>query len=61
MNVRVHASAHVRQKPDHKTTSERRFSMNKAWTQILVPLLIAATEAILEVIKVLKKKGKTVS
>jgi len=40
---------------------ERRFSMNKAWTQILVPLLIAATEAILEVIKVLKKKGKTVS
>ena len=35
--------------------------MNKAWTQVLVPLLVAATEAILEVIKVLKKKGKTVS
>jgi|GEM_PF-2554594 len=35
--------------------------MNKAWTQVLVPLLVTATEAILEIIKVLKKKGKTAS
>ena len=41
--------------------NERRFSMNKAWTEVLVPLLVAATEAILEVIKILKKKGKMVS
>ncbi len=35
--------------------------MNKAWTQVLVPLLVAATEAILEVIKILKNKGKAKS
>lgn len=35
--------------------------MNKAWTEVLVSVLIAATEAVLEVIKILKKKGKAPS
>jgi hypothetical protein len=35
--------------------------MNKAWTKVLVAFLVAATEAILEVIKILKTKGKAAS
>jgi hypothetical protein len=35
--------------------------MNRVWANALVPLLVAATEAILEVIKILKKKGRAAS
>ncbi len=32
--------------------------MNRAWTRLLVPVLVAAIEVILEVLQTLKKKGK---
>jgi hypothetical protein len=31
--------------------------MNRAWTEVLVALLGAATETLIEVVKKLKKKG----
>jgi hypothetical protein len=33
--------------------------MNRAWTEVLVALLVAATETLIEVVKKLKQKGKT--
>jgi hypothetical protein len=33
--------------------------MNRAWTEVLVALLVAATETLIEVVKRLKKKGGT--
>jgi hypothetical protein len=33
--------------------------MNRAWVDALVVLLVAATESLIEVVKRLKKKGKT--
>lgn len=35
--------------------------MKETWIKVLLPVLVAATEAILEVIKILKKKGKAPS
>jgi hypothetical protein len=35
--------------------------MNKIWADALVAVLVAATQAILEVIKGLKKKGRATS
>jgi hypothetical protein len=35
--------------------------MNRPLVQMLVAVVVAATEAILEVIKILKKKGKAAS
>jgi hypothetical protein len=32
--------------------------MNRAWTEVLVALLVAATETLLQVVKKLKVKGK---
>jgi hypothetical protein len=31
--------------------------MNRAWTEVLVAVLVAATETLIEVVKRLKKKG----
>jgi hypothetical protein len=31
--------------------------MNRAWTEVLVAVLVAATETLIEVAKKLKKKG----
>ena len=31
--------------------------MNRAWTDVLVAVLVAATETLIEVIKKLKRKG----
>lgn len=31
--------------------------MNRAWTELLVVLLVAATETLIEVVKRLKQKG----
>jgi hypothetical protein len=31
--------------------------MNRAWTEVLVALLVAATETLIEVVKKLKNKG----
>jgi hypothetical protein len=33
-------------------------SMNRAWIDVLVALLVAATETLLQVVKKLKEKGK---
>jgi hypothetical protein len=33
--------------------------MNRAWTEVLVALLVAATETLIEVVKKIKKKGET--
>jgi hypothetical protein len=33
--------------------------MNRAWTEVLVALLVAATETLIAVVKRLKKKGGT--
>jgi hypothetical protein len=33
--------------------------MNRAWVDALVVVLVAATETLIEVVKKLKKKGKT--
>lgn len=35
--------------------------MNKPWGDVLIAVVIAASEAILEVIKILRKKGKAAS
>jgi len=35
--------------------------MKKPWIDVLVTVVVAATEALLEVIKILKKKGKATS
>jgi len=32
--------------------------MNRAWTEVLVALLVAATESLIEVVKRSTKKGK---
>ena len=32
--------------------------MNRAWTEVLVALLVAATETLIEVVKRLRKKGR---
>ncbi len=32
--------------------------MTKPWTDVLVAVLVAATEAIVAIVKILKKKGK---
>jgi len=32
--------------------------MNRAWTELLVAFLVAATETILELVKRIKKKGE---
>jgi uncharacterized membrane protein len=52
----VRLRAHI---PESERKEER--SMNRVWANALVPLLVAATRAILEVIKILKKKGKAAS
>jgi hypothetical protein len=41
-----------------KNTIERRKPMKKPWGYVLVIALVAATEAIVEILKHLKKKGK---
>jgi hypothetical protein len=35
--------------------------MNRAWTEVLVALLVAATETFIEVVKRIKKKGQVPS
>jgi hypothetical protein len=35
--------------------------MNRAWTEVLVALLVAATETLIDVVKRLKQKGKAPS
>jgi hypothetical protein len=35
--------------------------MNRAWTEVLVALLVAATETLIEVVKRIKKKGEAPS
>jgi len=34
--------------------------MQKLWSDVLVAVLVAATEAIVAIVKILKKKGKAV-
>lgn len=33
--------------------------VNRAWTEVLVAFLVAATETILELVKKIKKRGET--
>ena len=35
--------------------------MNRAWTEVLVALLVAAIETLIEVVKRIKKKGQVPS
>jgi hypothetical protein len=41
-----------------KSGRKEGLSMNRAWTEVLAALLVAATETLLEVVKKLKGKGK---
>ena len=47
------------EKPELKTTTKGETPMNRAWTEVLVTFLVAATEMILELVKKIKKKGET--
>ena len=43
-----------------KTKRKEKSRMKKSWVDVLVAVLVAATEGILEVTKILRKKGKAV-
>ena len=45
---------------DERASVQRkeRHQMTKPWADVLVAVLVAATEAILELVKIIRKKGK---